>query len=220
MTTSYDHSYGLDSVVKTIDIWCPLTAKFNPEKASSARAKGKKVWWYICCAPENPYANWFVEYEAIEARLLMGAMTAKYRPDGFLYYATTFWNQNQPIEKGPFTEWNPASFKTFHGDGSLLCSGPGGKPVPTIRLENYRDGQEDYAYVCILEKIISYYEAKNGKLSANEKQWLSEARASLAVPERLVKTLKEYSRDAQHLYTYRNRLANLIDSSKMPDVVP
>ena len=32
------------------------------------------------------------------------------------------------------------SWTTYHGDGSLLCSGPGGKPVPTIRLENYRDG--------------------------------------------------------------------------------
>ena len=72
---------------------------------------------------------------AIESRLLMGAMTAKYRPDGFLYYSLSIWNQNKPIESGPFTDWNPVSWTTYHGDGSLLCSGPGGKPVPTIRLE-------------------------------------------------------------------------------------
>ena len=43
------------------------------------------------------------ELAAIEARLLMGAMTAKYRPDGFLYYSLSIWNQNRPIEKGPST---------------------------------------------------------------------------------------------------------------------
>ncbi|MBC8443329.1 DUF4091 domain-containing protein, partial [PVC group bacterium] len=145
MTTSYDHSFGLDSVVKTIDAWCPLTPRFDMEKAAKARASAKKVWWYICCGPRNPYANWFVEYAAIEARLLMGAMTAKYRPDGFLYYSLSIWNKNEPIEAGPFTDWNPVSWTTYHGDGSLFCSGPGGKPVPTIRLENYRDGMEDFA---------------------------------------------------------------------------
>ncbi len=29
MTTSYDHSFGLNSVVKTIDAWCPLTPRFD-----------------------------------------------------------------------------------------------------------------------------------------------------------------------------------------------
>jgi hypothetical protein len=62
-----------------------LTPSFDPEKAARARAAGKQVWWYICCAPHHPSANMFIECSAIEGRLLMGAMSAKYRPDGFLY---------------------------------------------------------------------------------------------------------------------------------------
>jgi len=220
MTTSYDHSYGLESPVKTIDAWCPLTARFDSNRALQARAQNRKVWWYICCKPHNPYANWFVEYAAIECRLLMGAMTAKYRPDGFLHYALTKWNKNKPIETGPFTNWNPVSWTTYHGDGSMLCSGPGGKPVPTIRLENYRDGLEDFAYVCILQEIIRRYAAKGAALSDAERRWLEEAKAALPVPESLVKTMSEYSRDPHALYAYRNRLAELIDRSGIADANP
>lgn len=220
LTTSSDYSYGQESVVKTIDAWCPLTPAFDPQKATLARAQGKKVWWYICCVPHNPNANWFVEYSAIESRLLMGAMTAKYRPDGFLYYLLTVWNDNQPIQKGPFTDWDPVSWTTYHGDGSLLCSGPGGKPLPTIRLENFRDGLEDFAYACILEEIIRRYEANSETLSREEKEWLEEATAALPVPDNLVKTMSEYSHDPKSLYAYRNRLAELIDRSSMPDADP
>jgi len=220
MTTSSDRSYGLESVVKTIDAWCPLTPGFDPQRAARARAQGKKVWWYICVSPQSPYANWFVEYAAIETRLLMGAMTAKYRPDGFLYYSLCKWNENKPIQEGPFTSWNPVSWTVFHGDGSLLCSGPGGKPVPTIRLENFRDGLEDFAYASILEETIRRYEAKRETLSREDEDWLEEAKAALLVPESLVKTMSEYSHDPKSLYAYRNRLAELIDRSSMPDVTP
>lgn len=86
MTTTYDHSFGADSVIKSVDAFCPLTPRFDPRLAAQARGEGKQVWWYICCGPRHPHANMFVEYPAIEGRLLMGAQTAKYRPDGFLCY--------------------------------------------------------------------------------------------------------------------------------------
>ncbi len=219
MTTSYDHSFGLESEVKTMDAWCPLTPSFKPDVAEEAREAGKKVWWYICCGPHNPFANWFVEYAAIESRLLMGAMTAKYRPDGFLYYSLDIWNANQPIETGPFTQWNPVSWTTYHGDGSLICAGPGGKPVPTIRLENYRDGMEDFAYACILEEAIRRVEAR-GELSEPEKAWLEEAKEAVVVPESLVKSMAEYSHDPAELYAYRERVARLIEDTGLTDLNP
>jgi len=147
-------------------------------------------------------------------------MTAKYRPDGFLYYALAKWNNNKPIETGPFTEWNPVSYVTYHGDGSILCSGPGGKPVPTIRLENYRDGMEDFAYACILEECIRRYEAKGERLTAREREWLAKAREALPVPETLVNTVAEYSRDPKAVYAWRNRVGEMIDRSGVPDPNP
>ena len=44
MTTSYDHSYGQDTLVKTMEAWCPLTPSFKPDQAAKARAAGKQVW--------------------------------------------------------------------------------------------------------------------------------------------------------------------------------
>ncbi len=219
MTTSYDHSYGMESVVKTIDAWCPLTPSFDPEKAEEARAQGKHVWWYICCGPHHPYANWFVEYPALDARLLHGAMTAKQRPDGFLYYALTIWNENRPIDSGPFTEWNPVSWTVYHGDGSLFHCGPDGGPLPSIRLENHRDGMEDYAYVCILEEAIRRVEAATGA-DGPRRRWLAEAKEALVPPETLVRSMTEYSRDPAELYAWRERVARLIERSGLRDLDP
>jgi len=220
MTTSYDHSFGLDSAVKTIDAWCPLTPSFNVEQAAKARATGRFVWWYICCGPHRPHANMFVEYAGIEGRLLMGAMTAKFRPDGFLYYSLTIWNQNRLIETGPFTAWNPVSWTTYHGDGSWFCCGPGGKPVPTVRLENFRDGLEDYACAVILEELIRQRQARHAALNESERQWLQEAEAALTVPDTLVTAMADYSRDPAQLYAWRNRIGDLIDRSGAADVNP
>ena len=119
------HGHG----VKTMDAWCPLTPSFDPAQAAKARAAGREVWWYICCGPHHPHANMFIEYPAIEGRLLMGAMTAKQRPDGFLYYQISIWNSRRPITSGPFTDWDPRSWTTYHGDGSWTCVGPDGTPA-------------------------------------------------------------------------------------------
>ncbi|HOB97702.1 MAG TPA: DUF6067 family protein [Verrucomicrobiota bacterium] len=220
MTTSYDDSYGLDSVVKTMDAWCPLTPKFNPDQAAKARAAGRRVWWYICCGPHHPHANMFIEYPAIEGRLLMGAMTAKQRPDGFLYYQVSIWNSRNPITSGPFTDWDPRSWTTYHGDGAWTCVGPDGTPLPTIRLENFRDGLEDYAYAVILDEIIRQREAAADTLSPTQRDWLAQAKAALPVPETLVKSMTEYSREPAQLHAWRDRIADLIDASGMADVNP
>ena len=219
MTTTYDHSFGLDSVIKSIDAWCPLTPRFDSSRAANARARSMQVWWYICCGPRHPYANMFVEYPAIEGRLLMGAMTAKYRPDGFLYYQISIWNSQKPIESGPFTDWDPRSWTTFHGDGSWTCVGPGGTPLPTIRLENFRDGLEDYAYFRILEAMVSRIEA-SPQLRAPRGKWLAEAKELLQVPTALVASMREYSRDPAMLRRWRDSLAEAIESAGIEPVYP
>ena len=220
MTTTYDQSYGMESVIKSMDAFCPLTPSFDPVKAARARAAGKEVWWYICCGPHHPHANMFIEYPAIEGRLLMGAMTARQRPDGFLYYQISIWNSRHPITSGPFTDWDPRSWTTYHGDGSWTCVGPDGTPLPTIRLENFRDGLEDYAYAVLLEDAIRRREASGAALTPAVQQWLTEAKTTLAVPESLLKSLKEYSREPARLYAWRNQMAELIERSGVKDANP
>jgi len=191
VTTGRDHSFGIDSDLDdVVDIWVPLTPRYDLKRAEAARARGKEVWWYICCGPRNPYANWFVEYTALEPRLLWW-MTYQHRAPGFLYYTMSRW----PLQKEPLridgrnkTNWNPASYRTFNGDGSLFCGGPDG-PITTIRFENLRDGIEDHELLHQLAQRL-----RDG------------GTASRGLCDELIPTLTTFTRDVHRFAEVRQRL--------------
>ena len=128
------------------------------------------------------------------------------RPDGFLYYEISIWNSKRCITSGPFTDWDPRSWTTYHGDGSWTCVGPDGRPLPTIRLENFRDGLEDYAYAKLLEERLA---ARGGRDDA----WSRKARELLAVPREVMATMKDYTGDPSAVYRWRDAMADLIETA-------
>ena len=204
-TTAYDHEFGVGTPLDVMDWFTPLTPKFDPEKAAKSRAAGHQVWWYICCGPHAPQANMFIECPAIEGRVLMGAETTRQRPDGFLYYQITIWNSKRCITSGPFTDWDPRSWTRYHGDGSWTCVGPDGKPLPTVRLENFRDGLEDYAYALALEKKL--------KARANQDDaWAKRAKELLAVPGDVMQSMTQFTGDPAAVLRWRDAMADLIDT--------
>ena len=214
MTTAISRSYGLTSGMPAIDAWCPIISRYFPEQAQQVRQQGKQVWWYICMDPVHPYPNMMVEYPALEGRLLMGAMTAKYRPDGFLYYQISLWPE-KPLTAKVFTDWIPGGKVApagFNGDGSWVCCGPDLTPVSTIRLENFRDGLEDYAYYLILEKLYRQAAQARG-LTPAQQTWLTAALPALSVPDNVVKSTQDYAVAPEPLLAYRNRLATLIEQA-------
>lgn len=195
MTTAYDYSFGMNTLLGVVDAFVPNTTRFaeHKEEIARARAAGHEVWWYVACGEQAPRANVFIDGEAVEARQLMGAFVAKYRPDGFLYYATAIWNSERCIEgRCTFTTWDPRSWMSFHGDGSLTCAGPGGHPLPTIRLENLRDGLEDYAYVQLLERLTG---------------------RKVKVPESVCRDVRQFNDDPKSIYAWRKRLAEAIEQA-------
>lgn len=210
MTTARDALLGTgDSLLDGIDIHCPALCFWENRPVREAQRKGRQVWWYFCNTPAEPWANTTLEGPPIEIRSLMGAQTQKFKPDGFLYYATMNWNSLRPIAKGPFTDWNPRSFGLYHGDGQwTCCGGPDMLPLATIRLENFRDGLEDLWYVRELERIVSKMQG-NG-ISAD---WLKRAHKALAVPAEVARSVKSFSIDPEVLYRWRDSIADLIDAS-------
>lgn len=210
LTTANDREYGITSGVSdVIDTWATSIVAFSTEdylaKVKRARANGDEVVWYTTIWPPDPYPTFLIEDDAIGARLLMGAMTQKFRPDGFGYWATTWWHANdRPIIKGPYTDWNPYTGNS-HGDGSLFCPGEDG-PITTIRFENFRDGLEDYEYYRLLEKAIAA-----GRERGVPEAQLRSAEALLAVPEEIVKALNDFTRDARLLEQHRLRIAQAIE---------
>jgi hypothetical protein len=228
MTTAYDHSYGRDTGLDPfVDVWVPLTKQYDAsgEAIEAARKRGRQVWWYICCSPHHPYANWFVEYSAAEHRLLMGFMAQRFDTQGFLYYSLNFWCTNrevqtpdgktaatrnapftEPINRGPLTNSDGKSFDNFNGDGLIFYPGPNG-PLATIRMKCIRDGLEDYEYLWLLKRAVA--EAEAGKRPASP-EWLARAKAALAVDPSLVRSLTEFSTDGGKLLAARREIARLL----------
>ena len=165
-TTARDHSYG--AALTNMDWFVPNSWEYRKERAEESRKAGHQVWWYICDGPRAPYANWFVECQAIEARLLMGAMARRMKPDGFLYFRTAMWSSPSCITNGPFTDWLVHKGKegVANGDGYLTYVGPDGIPLPSLRLENFRDGLEDYAYAKLLEQKLRVVESSKLKVES------------------------------------------------------
>ncbi|MBN1437235.1 MAG: DUF4091 domain-containing protein [Sedimentisphaerales bacterium] len=226
MTTALDYSFGLDSGLDSVvDIWVPMTGYYEAHQDAviQARQRGRQVWWYIFCWPYHPYANWFIEYTAVEARLLMGFMPYKYDADGFLYYMLNLWETNwphydtgvkaiymtpypEPVNRGPLTNHEGKSWHDYNGDGMVFYPGPNG-PLPTIRLKAIRDGLEDYEYLYALAQRVENYTQQN---EWENDDWLERARAALAVDSQLVTSLSEYSTDTSLLLDCRQQIAELI----------
>ena len=169
MTTARDTLLGTGgSPLGEIDIHCPATCFWEGLPVRKAQREGRQVWWYFCNNPASPWANATLEGPPMELRSLMGAQTQKFKPDGFLYYSTVSWSSEKPIAAGPFTEWNPRSHGFYHGDGQwTCCGGPDNMPLPTMRLENFRDGLEDLWYAKLLEKKLRDAERDCSQLSTN-----------------------------------------------------
>ena len=111
------------------------------------------------------------------------------------------------------TAWTPVSFRTWHGDGSLFYCDQELHPLPSIRMENYRDGMEDYAYVCLLKEAILTAEHTPGHHTADLENWIDQARIALFVPDELVKDMAEYSHDPTLLHAWRDGMAEALDAS-------
>lgn len=202
LSTCQDRSYGLDSGLGDITGFIPTTDRYDPAQAALSRAAGHEVWWYYACDEKAPYPNVFTECQPIEQRLLMGAMAAKYRPDGFLYYQMTYFNSENCITGGPYTDWNPRSWYREHGDATWVAVGPGGMPLSTIRFENFRDGVEDLWYAELLRAKLA---------EKPDAAWAGRARALLEVPRSVVDSLTNYTDRAESLLAWRDGIADLLE---------
>ncbi len=196
-----------------LNIWAPNTGRYRQAEFQARQVKGDTVWWYVCCGPGKPFANLMIEWPAIDHRVLSW-QNQKYGVTGFLYWSLDTWRDNLVGEqRWPEVKWNPATWrndagKAHNGDGQLLYPGPNRQPLSSIRLENYRDGCEDYEYFWLLRDALTRLKQAD---AAKHQALIAEAENVLAVDEAVVKDLTHFTQEPQVLRRARARIAGLIE---------
>ncbi len=197
--------------VEKLDIWVPIAKRFvgRPDLVKANRDAGKQVWWYVCDFPRPPEPTFMLDVPGAVPRIFMGWMTARFRPDGFLYWANIYWRNSsgeekyRPIGEGPRTDWETQG--CHPGDteeGTLFCPGRDYTVLPTIRVENYRDGVEDYWYWTLLEKAMK---SASPELKKRAEQ-------ALNIGPDLVAGSSEYTVDPIKIRAKRHEIATCLEA--------
>ena len=171
------------------DWFCPTASVYVDTLSADLRKKGHQVWWYVCCSPQYPYANFAsVEYPFIEGRLLAW-QTFRHKADGLLYWHVNAWTDKFYFDESLCyqTAFKLNSIEEMPGDGQLLYPGAGG-PLPSIRLANIRDGSEDYDYLAMY--------GEKGRDSC----------------KKLAPSMTKFSRDPRQLRAFRRQIAEALES--------
>ncbi len=81
------------------NIWCPLTASYDPETAEQRRAAGDEFWWYVCTGPKAPYCTLFIDHPGTEMRVWLW-QTWQRQIAGILVWETNYWTSSAAYPDG------------------------------------------------------------------------------------------------------------------------
>jgi len=209
-----------------IDIWDPIIDTnplygFSPKELNEAQRRGEEVMWYVAAAPQHPYPNVHMGDPIYASRMLFW-LTWKYRITGFEYYLFDLWAANiKKLPRWPGSPWDTYSFSRTNGDGQLCYPGPAG-PASSLRLENIRDGIEDWEALYILEGAADALRQQidGGRIASVTRiapvlgakradELLAKAQAALAIDDAFAKDVTHWAYDPQGL-AGRRREANAL----------
>ena len=121
------------------------------------------------------------------------------------------------VDAYPYTRWDPWNFMDTNGDGSLFCIDAEGRLLGTVRMESWRDGLEDLAWLMVLDAT------RKAALAAGDddsKAWAERAAALSREADALVPNLREFTRDPEALRSLRERVGDCIEEAPVPVAYP
>ena len=117
------------------------------ERMAALAKEGHETWLYVCWEPGQPYVNWLALGDGTEP--LVSIWQCKMTDSvGMLYWDSAYWTAD------PMNDLTPLIGAASHGDGVLLYSGAqigSYEPISSFRLENIRNGIQDYQLLTMLE---------------------------------------------------------------------
>jgi len=193
-------TYGLEPfLADNLDIWAvhaPVFDTANNTLILDRIGSGKQVWWYFDQTPPRPYGNLFLDFEAIEHRILFWQAWAL-GVRGMHYHAV---NAHQPGQD----PWkSQVDTMPVNGDGFLLYTDASG-PLPSIRWESIRDGLEDYDYLAV------FNDRRRRLLAEPGHNALLQRAAAVYNLKDVIPSLVDFTRDPQVLQNKRREIAEMI----------
>jgi len=184
-------------------------------KMEEIRRRGAAIWWttdgQMCL--DTPYA-------AIER--LLPHYAFHYGAEAYEFWGidwlthdpyTWGWHKFLPHDFGPQQE---KSFVRYpNGDGYLVYPPRGGRFVPSVRLEQAREGLEDYEYLHLLRELVERRRAEGRDARAGEEA-LRAAAALVPTPCEIGRYSTRILPDPDRLPAVREALARAIEELTGP----
>lgn len=176
---------------------------------------GKNVWWYTCITPQYPLPEFDLDsYVASEVAISLAQYL--YGVNGMLYFsvgADFEWGQNPWVHPWEGFNYDPANL-----DGTLIYPGgplynPAGNPyapVGSIRLNDLRDGIQDYEMLTVLNNTLTNVENQYGWSNINNNQIIDN------LIHIAVNSLTNYSLNYNNYETMIRDVAQLIEELNSP----
>ena len=112
------------------------------------------MWSYNALVQDSYSPKWLIDYDPIGYRLQAGFLSQSYGLTGLLYWRIDRWDGDPWMRVNNEGAFNSSNYP---GDGMLVYPGePAGLPgsvVPSLRLKQLRDGEQDYEYVELLKHM-------------------------------------------------------------------
>jgi hypothetical protein len=197
----------------SLDVWgIGHYGTVSVEQIAKLRAAGKRIWWttdgQMCtdtpyCAVERLLPHYCFKY-GVEAYEFWGACWTTYEPNQF------GWHAYIPQSDQPgVSYW----VRYPNGDGFLIYPGhPVGVPGPmsTVRLEQAREGMEDYEYLYLLRDRVARAKSA-GKDTAEAEQALERADRLVTIPNAGGRYSSKILLDPNEVYLVREQIAAAIE---------
>ncbi|HET6384535.1 MAG TPA: glycoside hydrolase domain-containing protein [Armatimonadota bacterium] len=173
VTQCLNEPRGVQKLAGSVDTWDVNIGQFWQGAVPQRMRAGDDAIWCVCAWPST-HPNLFIDYPAIDARII-GWLSWKDGLTGFEYWSATSWGDNlKQLGRKPYisrieSPWKAATFGQYNGDGYLLYPGPNGTVLSSIRLENLRDGFQDYEMLSLLKDGVDDAQRHGADVSIPEK---------------------------------------------------